>query len=79
MKIIRIKEPNIKKIHFKNILHALASISFTIWLIGFFGYQLGGWFFGFLMFAIITGLLLIRGRKKTRAAAGLSSDKKLRF
>jgi hypothetical protein len=47
-----------------NILHTLASVSFVIWLIGFFGYQLGGWFFAFLAFAIVSTLLLIRRKKR---------------
>ena len=53
----------------KNGLHALASLSFTIWLVGFFGYHLGGWFFSFLAFALVTALLLLRQNKKTTSAS----------
>ena len=58
------------------VIHTIASISFTIWLVGFFGYQLGGWFFTFLAFALIAGLLMIRRKKKIRPAADESVPEK---
>jgi hypothetical protein len=60
----------------KNILHGMASVSFIIWLVGFFGYGLGGWFYGFLGFSLITGLLLIRRTKKIRIPPELSKKEK---
>jgi hypothetical protein len=57
------------------VIHTVASISFTIWLVGFFGYQLGGWFFTFLAFALIAGLLMLRRKKKIPPVTGESAEK----
>jgi hypothetical protein len=56
--------------HGRRILHTLASLSFTIWLVGFFGYQLVGWYFSFLAFAVITTLLMVRMKKKVKSLTG---------
>jgi hypothetical protein len=60
----------------KNILHTIALVSFTIWLVGFFGYHLGGWFFCFLAFSLVTGLLLIQRKKKIGISPELSQNKR---
>jgi len=40
----------------KNSVHTIASVSFLIWLIGFFGYQLNGTFHIFLLVALAAAI-----------------------
>lgn len=48
----------------ENTLHGMASVSFVVWLVGFFGYQLGNWFFGLLAFPVITAIILLYRQKR---------------
>lgn len=50
-----------KRVHnrLRKLLHTLASFSFVIWLVGFFGFHIGGWMFAFLAFSLVTALWLL--------------------